>query len=68
VNDELNVTIDKVFELHPLRGFDAIHLASAMIMHERFGDNLIFACFDQKLIQAAQTEDIQTFPADPFDI
>ena len=66
VNDELNDYIDKAIEAHPLRGFDAIHLASAMIMHERFENRLLFACFDHKLTQAAQTEGIQTFPVDLF--
>lgn len=62
VNDELNEYIDKAIEAHPLRGFDAIHLASAMIMHEKFQADLLFTCFDKKLTQAAQTEGIQTFP------
>jgi hypothetical protein len=66
VNDELNEFIDKAIEAHPLRGFDAIHLASAMIMHENLQDRLLFACFDQKLTQAAQTEGIQTFPVELF--
>ena len=66
VNDELNEYIDKAIEAHPLRGFDAIHLASAMIMHENFQDRLLFACFDQKVTQAAQKEGIQTFPVNSF--
>ena len=63
VNDELNEYIDKAINGHPLRGFDAIHLASAMIMNETFPDNVLFACFDQPLTQAAIREGIQTFPA-----
>lgn len=62
VNDELNEYIDKAITGHPLRGFDAIHLASAMIMNETFPNNLLFACFDQTLTQAAIKEGIQTFP------
>jgi predicted nucleic acid-binding protein len=68
VNEELNEHIDKAIEAHPLRGFDAIHLASAMIMHENFQDRLLFACFDRRLNQAAQTEGIHTFPVDSFGI
>ena len=63
VNDELNKYIDKAINGHPLRGFDAIHLASAMIMNETLPDNLLFACFDQALTQAAIQEGIQSFPA-----
>ena len=68
VNEELNEYIDKAIEAHPIRGFDAIHLASAMIMHENFQNRLLFACFDQRLKQAAQTEGIHTFPVDSFGI
>ena len=63
VNDELNEYIDRAIIRHPLRGFDAIHLASAMIMNEKLPDNLIFLCFDQTLLQAAAKEGIETFPA-----
>jgi predicted nucleic acid-binding protein len=63
VNDELNGYIDRAVKGHPLRGFDAIHLASAMIMNEKFPDNFLFLCFDQILIQAAIKEGIETFPA-----
>jgi uncharacterized protein len=62
VSDELNDYIDKVVVKHQLRGFDAIHLASAMIMHERLGRDLTFVCFDNRLINAAKTEGIETFP------
>ena len=64
VRDELNEYIDRAIVKHPLRGFDAIHLASAMIMHERLGREFIFACFDNSLVKAAKTEGIKTFPDD----
>ena len=63
VNDDLNETIHKVVAKYPLRGFDAIHLASAIITHERINDAFLFACFDQKLIDGAQMEGLATFPA-----
>lgn len=63
VGDELNEYIDKVIHSHPLRGFDAIHLASAMVVHEKFQADLLFACFDQKLSHAAQKEGLHAFPA-----
>jgi predicted nucleic acid-binding protein len=68
VNDELNGYIDKAIEGHPLRGFDAIHLASAMIMNEMFPDNVLFTCFDQTLTRAAISEGIKTFPANPAEL
>jgi uncharacterized protein len=65
VSDQLNEYIDRIIVKHPLRGFDTIHLASAMIMHERLGRDFVFACFDTRLANAAKTEGIETFPLNP---
>ena len=62
VNDELNARIDKVVHNHPLRGFDAIHLASAMIVHEKLTENFLFVCFDLRLADAARMNGLETFP------
>jgi uncharacterized protein YcbX len=47
---------------YPLRGFDAIHLASARLVHENLPEDFIFACFDHSLARAAQAEGLNTFP------
>ena len=62
VNDMLNGTIDRIVEKYPLRGFDAIHLASAIVIHERLPEDFVFACFDDRLARAAQSEGLETFP------
>jgi predicted nucleic acid-binding protein len=62
VNDELNRYIDRVVEVYPLRGFDAIHLASAIVIHERLPEDFVFICFDDRLARAAQSEGLETFP------
>ena len=62
VNDNLNGYIDRVVEKYPLRGFDAIHLASAIVIHERLPEDFVFACFDNRLARAAQSEGLETFP------
>jgi len=62
VNDALNGYIDRMVERYPLRGFDAIHLASAMVIHERFPEDFLFACFDDSLGRAAKSEGLETFP------
>jgi predicted nucleic acid-binding protein len=62
VNNELNGYIDRVVKAYPLRGFDAIHLASAMVIHEKFPENFVFACFDEEIVRAAQSEGFETFP------
>lgn len=61
VTNDLNPFIDNVLQKHALRGFDAIHLASAMIIHERLPADFFFACFDQRLNQAAKLEGFQAF-------
>ena len=66
VNGELNGYIDRVVEGYPLRGFDAIHLASAMVIHERLPEDFVFACFDDRLASAAQSEGLETFPPAPL--
>ena len=62
VNNELNGYVDRVVARHPLRGFDAIHLASAIIVQERLPENLLFICFDNRLNAAAQREGLRIFP------
>jgi len=43
-------------ERHALRGFDAIHLASALEMEELTGQMPSFYCFDDRLRDAASAE------------
>ena len=62
VTDELNDWIDKMVSRYPLRGFDAIHLASALIVHDKLSAEFLFACYDIKLLQAAQSAGLKTLP------
>lgn len=62
VNDALNGYIDRIVKKYPLRGFDAIHLASAIVIHERLSEDFLFACFDDRLTSAAQLEGLEIFP------
>ncbi len=62
VNKRLHEIINKLIADHPLRGFDAIHLASALLLHEKIEDNFIFACYDKRLIKAAIEEGLETRP------
>ena len=43
-------------ERHPLRGFDAIHLASSLLLRDRTRLDVSFSCFDERLKSAAQAE------------
>ena len=44
---------------YPLRALDSIHLASALLLSERVRENPLFACFDQRLNQAARAEGLR---------
>jgi len=41
---------------HPLRGFHALHLASALLLKNRTRSAVSFSCFDERLKAAAQAE------------
>jgi len=46
-------------ERHPLRGLDAIHLASALSLKTMLGEAVTFAAADARLLCAAEAEDLQ---------
>lgn len=43
-------------EKHDLRGFDSIHLASALTLRQELSSPIIFSCFDDKLQKASKRE------------
>jgi uncharacterized protein len=45
-----------------LRGFDAIHLACALIYREGLGEAVTLATYDRRLWQAGQSEGLQALP------
>ncbi|HYU32145.1 MAG TPA: type II toxin-antitoxin system VapC family toxin [Thermoanaerobaculia bacterium] len=51
--------VPRLCQRHPLRGADAVHLASALLLHEE-GLEVTFACSDHKLLGAATAEGLTT--------
>lgn len=49
---------------HNLRGFDATHLASALIWQEALGLPVTMLTFDGQLLQAAKAENMGFLPSD----
>jgi predicted nucleic acid-binding protein len=47
-----------------LRGYDAVHLASALLWKEGMGQEVTVATFDQQLWEAATQRDLIPFPDD----
>ena len=64
VTDHLITRADALAWEHNLRGYDAVHLAAALIWHEGLGEPVMFATFDQSLWTAAQREGLIPFPED----
>jgi len=49
-----------LMQRHPLRAFDAIHLASALNLKQDLGESLTIIAADERLLQAAEAEHIDT--------
>ena len=59
VDNNLNSVMENLFNRHSLRGFDAIHLASALVFTNSKEIDLFFACFDHILNEAAIKEGLK---------
>ena len=55
-------TAGDLAEVYGLRGFDSIHLASALWLKEKTGTPLYFAVFDQRLLAAAARAGLVVVP------
>jgi len=50
VSDSVLQRVDSLIDKYPLRGFDALHLASTIVLSRRTnGEDLLVACWDAKL-------------------
>lgn len=57
VNENLIFSTKELIFRHGLRGYDAAHLASALLLYdEGEGSDLFFSCFDRSLNRAAKKE------------
>jgi predicted nucleic acid-binding protein len=58
-------TVQRADELacrHGLRGYDAVHLACALLYGEGLGEQVTLATYDRRLWQAGQTEGLIVLP------
>ena len=58
LQDEILSLCRDLTERHPLRGFDAVHLASALILQRDLGEKIAFTAADARLLEAAAAEDL----------
>jgi uncharacterized protein len=56
LQDEVLLLARDLIKRRPLRGFDAIHLASALVLRRTLGEQMIFVAADARLLQAAEAE------------
>ncbi len=54
--DEVLLLARDLIQRRPLRGFDAIHLASALILGKALGEEMTFIASDARLLRAAEAE------------
>ncbi|MDR7484000.1 MAG: type II toxin-antitoxin system VapC family toxin [Armatimonadota bacterium] len=59
LRDEILLLARDLIQRHPLRGFDAIHLGSALSLQDALGEDVVFAAADARLLQAAEAERLQ---------
>ena len=62
VNDDIHRTVEDLLLRHRLRGADAIHLASAVLIRDLLQDSVTFACADVALVNAARAEGLTVVP------
>lgn len=60
IGAEVLALVPRLCEIHPLRGADALHLASALMLEEN-GLDVTFACSDRTLLAAAHSEGLATY-------
>ncbi len=57
--DEVLFLARDLIQRHPLRGFDAIHLASALRLQSSLGEEITFAAADERLLRASEAEGLR---------
>lgn len=60
IGAEILALIPGLCDRHPLRGADAVHLASALLLRQE-GLEILFACSDSRLLGAAAAEGLAIF-------
>ena len=59
LQDDVLLLARDLIQRHPLRGFDAVHLASALSLKNALGEEITFAAADKLLLRAAGTEQLE---------
>lgn len=60
LQDDILFLARDLVQRHPLRGFDAVHLASALSLKNALGEEITFAAADGRLLRAAGAEELES--------
>ena len=59
LGDDILLLARDLIQRRPLRGFDAVHLASALRLKLALGETITFAAADERLLKAAEAENLE---------
>lgn len=59
LEDDILLLARDLIQRRPLRGFDAVHLASALRLKLALGETITFAAADERLLKAAEAENLE---------
>ena len=59
LEDNILLLARDLIQRRPLRGFDAVHLASALSLKIALGEEITFAAADGRLLKAAKAENLE---------
>ena len=62
VSEKIVEIAGNLIESHSIRGFDSIHLASAMVLRKEINQSIDFMCWDNRLLEAAKKEGFKACP------
>lgn len=62
VTEKIVEMAGNLVENHSIRGFDSIHLASAIVLRKEIKQSVDFMCWDNRLLEAAKKEGFNTLP------
>jgi len=60
LEDDILLLARDLIQRRPLRGFDAVHLASALRLKVALGEEITFAASDERLLKAAEAEKLES--------
>ncbi|HEU4343424.1 MAG TPA: type II toxin-antitoxin system VapC family toxin [Candidatus Binatia bacterium] len=67
LDDDILFLARDLIQRRPLRGFDAVHLASALTLTIALGESITFAAADERLLKAAEAENLEFLNVETVD-